>query len=399
MKKIYLCLLILSLLLDSCQQPEKMSFLTDSNRLEVVKEETIFQISRNFNVFVSANVGSSIPAKRIRKADKIIKNLTTVRDETGDALYHIITYQEGGFLIMSADRRVLPILAFSDSNDFPIDKEVPSGVSEALSAYKESITSARKSKSPVDARITNEWSRLENTEAIDKWVASSKRSGSRTMSEGEPGPCQDSQIYVDLGTAEWGQDWNYNTQMPLQSTIPCTATNMPNGRAFTGCAATAIAEVANYHHWPNTYNWSAMGPTFSETARLMRNAANSVNTVYTCSASNSYASAIGPALTFVFGYSSTYSSFNANTVSNEILNFSRPVILAGQRNNFGGHAWVCDGYYQYYPCSGSTNSPMLLMNWGWEGYCNGFYSTGIGFDPYSQSTYFQDLTMVTGIRH
>lgn len=264
--------------------------------------------------------------------------------------------------------------------------------------YKESIITTKKSNAPVDPRINAEWSRLENTEAIDNWVEKSKRLGARTTSEGDPGPCQDSQIYVDLSTAEWGQEVAYNSQMPDQSTFGCFG--MPNNRALTGCVATAMAEVMNYHHWPNTYNWATMGPNQNETARLMRNAANSVNMIYQCNGSFANGPAIAPALVNSFSYSSSasYGNFNVNTVANEILNFSRPVVLGGYRNNFGGHASVCDGYYQYLPC-GSSYSPLLMMNWGWNGDHNGLYSTATGFDPWNQGIYFTNVVMVTNIRH
>lgn len=91
--------------------------------------------------------------------------------------------------------------------------------------------------------------------------------------------------------------------MPLQGLHGCTG--MPNGRMLTGCVATAMAEVMNYHHFPNTYNWATMGATQAETARLMRDAANSVNMVYTCTGSGAYGTDIAPALINDFSYSST----------------------------------------------------------------------------------------------
>jgi len=238
---------------------------------------------------------------------------------------------------VSAEKRARPILAFSDTNDFPIEQEFPTGVKEIMNSYGESIQQLRLKDGAADPNISREWERLENTVAITGLADQSKNSGGRVLQQPVDPGCQDSQIYVTLNTASWGQTHKWNSYMPLQLVYGCTG--LPNGRMYTGCVATAMAEVMNYHKHPNVIHWNEMGPNLSETAYLMRQAANSVNMMYNCNGSGAYLSAVPAALVGSFGYSpqtNWSNSFNAGTVENEILNFARPVILGGVKANRAG---------------------------------------------------------------
>ncbi|MEO6283084.1 MAG: C10 family peptidase [Dyadobacter sp.] len=398
MKKIYWVLSVLLIFVASCQRPEQVDSLNNAGQLKEVIPKAVLTIARNFDVFVSVAT-SKDDAKNARTGDreKTIKNVTPFNDEAGEVLYYVITYNEGGFVIVSAEKKTIPILAFSDTNDFPVDKELPNGVRETMDSYRESIKKARLSNSEPDPGILKEWERLGNTTAINEWVQSARKSGARTTDAPVNPPCQDSQIYVTLGTASWGQQVSWNSQMPFDFSFGCMG--MPNGRMLTGCVATAMAEIMNFHHFPNNYNWSEMGAEKPETARLMRAAANSVNMTYDCTGSSAYGSAIPSGFANGFGYSpgAAYGPYNINTITSEILNFARPVVLGGVYPNLGGHAWVCDGYYQYFSC-GSPAAPMLRMNWGWDGSCNAFYTTSTGWDPNKLGSAYQNLVMVTNIK-
>jgi hypothetical protein len=398
MKKIYWVLSVLLVFVASCQRPEPVDSLNNAGQLKEVIPKTVLTIARNFDVFVSVAT-SKDDAKNARTGDreKTIKKVTAFNDEVGEALYYVITYNEGGFIIVSAEKKTTPILAFSDTNDFPVDKELPYGVRETMDFYKESIKKARVSNSEPEPEILKEWERLGNTTAMDEWVQSARKSGARTTDAPVNPPCQDSQIYVTLGTASWGQQVSWNSQMPFDFSFGCMG--MPNGRMLTGCVATAMAEIMNFHHFPNNYTWSEMGAEKPETARLMRTVANSVNMMYDCGGSSAYASAIPSGLANGFGYSpgAIFASYDLSKIANDILNFGRPVILGGVYPNLGGHAWVCDGYYSIISCI-SSPAPMLNMNWGWDGNHNGFYTTGTGWDPIKQGSTFQNLSMVTNIK-
>jgi hypothetical protein len=397
--KNYVRLLCLYLFLAACQQQENVDLLNTANQLNEVQPEAATTIARNFNtIFAATSFTGKSKKPPLNDKEKTVKEITSFRDETGKAVYYVISYNEGGFVIVSAEKKTMPILAFSQTNIFPINKNLPDGVKQTMAGYKDAIKKARATASAPDPEIVKEWQRLENTDVVNQLVKKKWSSNTKTKSEPVDGPCENSQVYVELATAAWGQRAAWNTQMPQQHTFGCTS--MPNGRALTGCVATAMAEVMNFHDYPNTYNWAAMGAYQSETARLMRDAANSVNMIYMCGGSGAYGSAIAPGLVNSFGYSPTAShgSYNLTTITNEILTWGRPVIIGGLQAANGGHAWVCDGLYQYFPCDSGGYAPMLFMNWGWEGIGNGFYSTSTDFVPSGQSTPFTNLDMIFSIR-
>ncbi|RAW00823.1 C10 family peptidase [Pseudochryseolinea flava] len=396
MKKVSLILLTICLFLASCQQ-ENFGPLNTADQGDEVSQEMASTIAANFNATFAATTfkGESTNA-RLSSKEKTVKEVTPFRDEVGKPLYYIITYKEGGFVIVSAEKKTMPILAFSETSNFPIGKELPEGVKETMFSYKEGIKKIRARAATPDDRVVKEWRRLEDTEAVKALVQKARNKSAQPNNEPVDPPCQDSQLYVTLSTAAWGQGTSWNSQMPLENTFGCSG--LPNGRAYTGCVATAMAIVMNFHDFPNTYNWNTMGANQFETARLMRNAANSVNMSYMCFGSGANGDAIVPGFVSSFGYSSlaSYRSYNLTTITTEITTWGRPVILTGYRSG-SGHAWVCDGFYEYYSCSGGTYAPMLYMNWGWDGSYNGFFSTS-GFDPMGGSNYYTGLKMVTAIR-
>lgn len=184
--------------------------------------------------------------------------------------------------------------------------------------------------------------------------------------------------------------------MPLMSCTPFTN----NGRAYTGCVATVMAQLIRYHEYPVTgYNYSMMAnnipywdtssPSATEVSKLMYNAAVSVNSSYDCTGTGAASNLndILNAFKNTFGYSTsiTKGAFNSNTVKSEIY-WSRPVLLTGYTTKTGfifhtysgGHIWIADGYRDILICgsNGTGNGYLYLnMNWGWGGEYNGWFSS------------------------
>ena len=86
------------------------------------------------------------------------------------------------------------------------------------------------------------------------------------------------------------------------------------------------------------------------------------------------------------GALSTYFDYNSNdiqwktvadlgttawlTLLKTELNAGRPMLYRGQSDG-GGHAFICDGY---------DPNDYLHFNWGWSGFCDGYYAFG-ALDP------------------
>jgi hypothetical protein len=213
-----------------------------------------------------------------------------------------------------------------------------------------------------------------------------------------PTDCPDiNTIKGPLLTSVWGQGDGYNNLVVTN----CAYSYYTGYKAYTGCVATAMAQIMRYHQKPNSYNWTNMPDNGQYTngtndiQLLMKDAGESVNMQYSCSGSGAYSTDIAPALLNIFHYSNAvYASFNLNTVVQNI-NSNKPVILTGGTNSGGnyvdGHAWVCDGYLQstvyfkddYGNCTGQgvVYYPILHMNWGWDGdYNYGYYNVS-SFNP------------------
>jgi hypothetical protein len=312
--------------------------------------------------------------KSVRKSKKEVESILEVPDENNIAAYYIINYKEGGFVILAGDKRLEPVLAFSETNRFDLDTEYfPSGLVGWLYSLKENIEAIRIKNDKIEPEAEILWNTLLSAETdVVTYLIKPEEDTDCTPYTIQKGPF--------LQTT-WGQGCGYNSQTPSMSCGEC-------GHAWTGCVATAMAQVMRYHQYPASYSWSNM-PNSSGTATtagLMSDIGNAVNMSYSCDGSGADTkSKIVSAFKNTFGYSTaSYADYNYQTVENE-LRYNRPVILRGGRNTgwwiFGqysdGHAWVCDGYLSYIdPCWGSILK--FHMNWGWGDNAtnnyNGWYS-------------------------
>lgn len=203
---------------------------------------------------------------------------------------------------------------------------------------------------------------------------------------------------------KWNQLEPYNSQLPFSKPM------------YTGCPATAMAQLMNYYKWPkkgngsysyhldylgvdtilsrdfsqSEYDWDNMADTYTTTdgipswtpaqakavGTLMLDCGIAVNMLYDTKASGSFDNDVCEALNRYFGYDANY--LNAatcgydsimNTVRHELDN-GRPVLMSGCSNLYlsSGHFFLADGY---------DTEGFLHMNWGWSGDSDGFYNPGL----------------------
>ncbi|MFI5139318.1 MAG: C10 family peptidase [Sphingobacteriales bacterium] len=335
--------------------------------------------------------------------------------------YYIFNYVGGGYVIMPADKRVEPVLSYSNDGYFPHSGTLPAGLVNWLSVNHKNMQILRKDttlKQP--ARVARLWSEFEtaNTGIIRAGAIIRKALP-------PPPPCQDTWSSYTVGPllkTTWGQGQPYN--------YLCPAGAYSNGHTPTGCVATAMAQLMYYWKAPARYNWSIMPlttnynlityPGNQDVAQLMLDIGTSVSMLYHDSGSypapfNLVPPRIGPitssaALKNNFGYrSATDASYNyLNVISN--LDAGEPVLLGGTNDNttilfwsFGadGHEWVCDGYQQinFIGCPGEPvlgESWLYLdMNWGWDGLSNAWYDFNYWsvFDGTSQKNWQYNQVM------
>lgn len=277
--------------------------------------------------------------------------------------------ENGGFIIVSADKRMPAILAYSDQGNFDIEN-IPSNVSYWLSCYAD-------------------FYQLLNRNTCMQDVLSLK--------------LNTDEVFPLLGKIQWGQDIPYNNLCPIKG----------RGKTLTGCVATGMAQVMKYYEYPevasgtiqyvtNTnhiqinedlskrrFEWDNMLDTYSKSysqmqadavAQLMYCCGVSVNMDYDVESeggSGAYQYSLVKAYVHNFGYDKDATYLMRNQCStkdwhlimiNELQN-GRPINYAGQSLSSGGHSFVIDGYRM----SEENSFPDYHVNWGWDGQCDGYY--------------------------
>jgi len=342
--------------------------------------------SSNVNQKIALKIAQSF-FKKENKTGKGINNTKTIdniilhKTAKNENAFYVINYKEGGFLIISADNRISPILAFSETDKFDTNlTKTPEPVIDWMESKKEQVQYIIDHNLKQNKNIALEWNKA--TTQYNGTVQKQQPKSITGRIDPDPITCTD--VYITKGPLmitkwdQWGNCFN--------NLIPYDCPYNPGGKAPTGCVATAMAQVMRYFQKPNTYNWSNMPATYgtSDTQLLMKNAGAAVGMQYSCDGSGAKNSNIPAALINSFRYSnaSYTTTYNSTIITNNI-DANKPVILGGFPSSGSGHSWVCDGYQRntYYDtdsqgnCTGyATTTLYLYMNWGWHGSDNGYYA-------------------------
>ncbi len=304
--------------------------------------------------------------------------------------FYVFNVNPTGFVIVSADDRVQPILGYSRETVFNYDSQ-NRNVVYWMNGYQQEINYA------IQNNVTPA------AETKEKWDELISRKGSRVAKTTSVGP---------LLTTKWNQSPYFNDLCPYDV--------LQRAHAVTGCVATAMAQVMKYWNWPvvgcgshtyqhvlygpqtvnfgaTKYQWDAMrdslGGPDTAVATLMYSAGVSVDMQYGVDGSGAWVIPGDSMQTNITSYAlQTYFHYKPSLTSvarsgDDLmdsmtttkweqmlvaeLDASRPVIYAGF-NNVEGHCWVCDGY--------ETDS-FFHFNWGWGGMSNGYFTlkTPAGF--------------------
>lgn len=280
------------------------------------------------------------------------KSRTATTASPSDA-YYVFNNDAGGFVIIAGDDAVTPVLGYTSTGSFDAEN-LPDGLKDLLKSYERQIAALG-----------------------DNYVAN--QTATRAGFTGEK----------LLKTAEWNQMAPFNKYTP--------------NNYVTGCVATAGAIVMKHHGYPakgtgshsytwngqtltanfgHDYDWANM-PTkytvgndeaFDGVARLMSDLGVAVEMQYDKDGSGAYIGNLVTALQKYYGYSKLSHLMAIEDVGAEAWNgrlreeidANRPVLYAASDPARGGHAFVIDGY----------KDESFSVNWGWGGYCNGFYQIG-----------------------
>ena len=155
------------------------------------------------------------------KSDSEISCDVLVKSQQENNAFYVLNYRDGGFVIVSADRRSVPVLAYSFEDSFDIDSLAPAN-RLWIDKYMEQLDLIIENNILPDSKLESMWD-----EAIDDKFCNNK-----------------SVKGVDkLLETKWNQDYPYNYFCPehIQG---------PGGRVYAGCVATAMAQVMKYWDYP-----------------------------------------------------------------------------------------------------------------------------------------------------
>lgn len=267
--------------------------------------------------------------------------------------YYVFNNDAGGFVIIAGDDAVTPVLGYTSTGSFDAEN-LPDGLKDLLKSYERQIAALG-----------------------DNYVAN--RTATRAAFTGEK----------LLKTAEWNQYAPFNKYTP--------------NNYVTGCVATAGAIVMKHHGYPakgtgshsytwngktltanfeHDYDWASMPAKYDGTndaafdgvARLMADLGVAVEMQYSKSGSGAYIGNMISALQKYFGYSKLTHLAYIYDMEAEAWNAklrgeidaNRPILYSASDASAGGHSFIIDGY----------KDESFSVNWGWGGYCNGFYQIG-----------------------
>lgn len=130
-KQNYFLLLLLALFLISCNEDsdslesylienESVIHTAENDSTTFRKSNSEFFVTRKKALTVAKNISfeSTDLSKERINSNKEIKEIFPVPDEKKNIVYYIINYVEGGFVILAADQRIDPILAYSENSYF-----------------------------------------------------------------------------------------------------------------------------------------------------------------------------------------------------------------------------------------------------------------------------------------
>lgn len=286
--------------------------------------------------------------------------LAYVGERDGDNLLYVMNIDsDAGFCILSADDCAPALLGYSANGSFSYS-QAPEPLKWWLSQYQSDIH-----------------------KAIRLGVSISRASAI------EHAPV------APLITSLWGQTAPYNSDCPAFGTR----------KAPTGCVATAMAQIMNYHQWPvtgtntktytdsgsgqtitanfseHTYGWNYMQDEYTEesagqaadaVALLMKDCGVSVEMKYGAASSGASGILVPFAMISYFSYSKAMKNNPRVFFTDEQwerlildeLDAGRPVFYTGHTVKDEGHAFICDGY---------DKDGYYHFNWGWSGTGDGYY--------------------------
>lgn len=323
---------------------------------------------------------SSSKIKRAPSAQpQVLKHSWTAKQPDGKpALYIFNRGEKNGFAIVSADDRSYEILAYSESGHLEEDA-IPDNMRVWLEEYTRYLAWLAEQDIPLNQLTKN----------------------AQQTSYTPVSP---------ICSTLWDQGNPYNLSCPEDD----------DKRCYTGCVATAAAQLMKAHQYPTngtgshaywwhtlygdsillsanfgntTYQWDQMLDTYGSSATneqkqavatLMYHCGVACNMSYGPSSSSANSRRMMYGLTRYFDYDKSIRALPKDYMGEEAvldaisrdLLLGHPVFFSAKTFNNEGHAFICDGI---------DADGMLHINWGWSGTSDGYFRLS-AFNPQTQGS-------------
>jgi len=315
---------------------------------------------------------------------EIISELFEIKKD-GNTVYYVFNFEEGGYVIVSAEDCFTPVIGYSPDGYYDKDN-LPCCFKDLMEGFADMIVFIRENNVAPTQEYSEKWKRYSDENMIPN----------RGFIAPVVGPL----------TALWNQDNPYNYYAPIDEKA--------NAKAPAGCVATAMSMIMYYWRWPwqgdgersyqpttcthgtvypilsanfgeafYDYNGMYGTPTiksdnylYEPIALLQYHTAIAVNMNYCKNGSGAQSAVVPEKMRTHFKYSpSIVQRLRQNYPNTEAwadlikeqLDLKQPVYASGRDpNTNGGHAYTCDGY-------DNNNPPMFHYNFGWSGSSNGYF--------------------------
>lgn len=276
---------------------------------------------------------------------------------------YIVNLNPEGWILISADDKVEPVLGFNFTGYFNPDFQEALPVNKWINQYNKNISTASSIHTLVKNRM---------------WDATF---------ETKSAPLANIDPLIEV---TWDQDATFNRFCPVDATGP-------GGHAYVGCVAVSMAQALSVFDYPSSgtgtksyyaekygtqvvrfdkevFKWDSMSNLSADkyNARLLYCCAVSVSMNFGPDGSGSFTSRVPTALKTYFKYNSGVKRvLRSGTDSAWIqllvgeLKNGRPIIYSGDANDDEpGHAFNIDGV---------NSGKYFHLNWGWSGTYNGYF--------------------------
>lgn len=415
---------------------EEIPMTYDSEQTHQVEQDPFVTMEQALNtagLFMGANY--SVPSTRATETESPGPSTIQTIEKDGKPLMYVVNYDEGGFVIVSATRDYLPILAYSEDGFFDVSS-VEGGLSLWVDETMAAVETSGEQADSVRTSMNRLWRAYEEDGTKAPVSAISTRSTSSTGFDACVERCE------ELTNEYWDDGWTFTSldnaryafeeagfldvynqicysaefnHSALSSSVvgwkmgsstevygPMLQTQWHQGSPFNdlcggnpaGCGAIAVAQVMKYHEFPQqiSYNgypftWESIpnsANSSSNQSKLIKAIGVTTNTRYWSIGSWTTPEELEEGIE-AFGYNVTRQNNNYNSVEREILNNHRPVIMLGNNTNLsilpGSAEYIGDSHYWVADGARVTESDVFMVFAEWQPYdCGEFTQSYYSID-------------------